>query len=284
MYQQTPTLWLFGPESASLFAMSDQIATFVLNTGVILALMLTIWALSLALRDAGIVDIFWGLGFAVIALVTWTLNPGYGARAALIAGLTMLWGVRLGLYLLIRWRGEPHEDRRYAAMRAKRGPAFWWQSLYVVFGLQALVMLAVSLPVQFGIMAQAPAHLTVFDLLGVLMVMAGLTFESVGDAQLMSFKADPANKGKVMDRGLWAWTRHPNYFGDALVWWGLFMIAFSAPSLWWTALGPALMTWFLVNVSGKALLERGLRKSRPGYDDYVARTSGFIPLPPRRKP
>ena len=263
--------------------MSDEIATFVLNAGVILALMLAVWALSLALRDAGIVDIFWGPGFAVIALVTWAADPGHGARAALIAGLTMLWGLRLGLYLFIRWRGEPHEDRRYAAMRAKRGPAFWWQSLYIVFGLQAVIMLLVSLPVQFGIMAPAPAHLTALDLVGALMVLAGLAFESIGDAQLMAFKADPANKGKVMDRGLWAWTRHPNYFGDALVWWGLFVTAFSAPTLWWTAIGPAVMTWFLINISGKALLERGLRKSRPGYDEYVARTSGFIPLPPKRK-
>ena len=263
--------------------MSDEIATFMLNIGVILALMVAVWAISLALRDAGIVDVFWGLGFAVIALVTWATNPGYGARAALIAGLTMLWGLRLGLYLFIRWYGEAHEDRRYAAMRARRGPGFWWQSLYIVFGLQAAVMLIVSLPVQFGIMAQAPAHLTLLDLVGALIVLTGLAFESIGDAQLMVFKADPANKGKVMDRGLWAWTRHPNYFGDALVGWGLFIIAFAAPALWWTALGPALMTWFLISVSGKALLERGLRKTRPGYDDYVARTSGFIPLPPKRK-
>ncbi|MEX0839622.1 MAG: DUF1295 domain-containing protein [Parvibaculum sp.] len=263
--------------------MSDEIATFVLNAGTVLALMLAVWALSLPLRDAGIVDIFWGPGFAVVAVVTWAANPGYGARAALIAGLTILWGLRLGLYLFIRWRGEPFEDRRYAAMRAKRGPAFRWQSLYVVFGLQTAVMLTVSLPVQFGIMAQTPAHLTILDLAGALTVLAGLAFESIGDAQLMAFKADPANKGKVMDRGLWSWTRHPNYFGDALVWWGLFLIAFSAPALWWTAFGPALMTWFLVSVSGKALLERGLRKSRPGYDDYVARTSSFIPLPPKRK-
>ncbi|ABS64509.1 protein of unknown function DUF1295 [Parvibaculum lavamentivorans DS-1] len=263
--------------------MSGEIATLMLNAGFVLAAMLVVWVLSVILRDAGIVDIFWGLGFVIIALATWSLNPGYSTRAALIAGLTALWGLRLAGHLYLRWRREASEDRRYAAMRAKRGPSFWWKSLYIVFGLQAAIMFAVSLPVQFGIMAETPGRLTLADVLGTVLVLTGLAFEAIGDAQLTAFKADPANRGKVMDRGLWAWTRHPNYFGDAVVWWGLFIIAASSPALWWTAIGPALMTWFLVNVSGKALLERGLRKSRPGYDDYVWRTSGFIPLPPRRR-
>jgi len=263
--------------------MSGEIATLVLNAGFILAAMVLVWLLSLLLRDAGIVDIFWGLGFVLIAAVTSIADSGYSTRAALIAGLTALWGFRLAGHLYLRWRREAAEDRRYAAMRAKRGPAFWWQSLYIVFGLQAAIMFIVSLPVQFGIMSETPARLTVADAVGTTLVLVGLAFEAVGDAQLAAFKADPANRGKVMDKGLWAWTRHPNYFGDAVVWWGLFVIAASSPALWWTAIGPAVMTWFLVNVAGKALLERGLRKSRPGSDDYVRRTSGFIPLPPRRK-
>jgi steroid 5-alpha reductase family enzyme len=154
------------------------------------------------------------------------------------------------------------------------------KSLATVFGLQAVLMWVVSWPVQAAIHAPAPAALGPLDLLGGAVFAAGLLFESVGDWQLARFKADPANRGKVMDRGLWSWTRHPNYFGDFTVWWGLFLFAASVGA-WWTALGPALMSFLLMRVSGKAMLERHMKRSKPGWDEYVRRTSGFFPRPPR---
>lgn len=247
------------------------------------ALMLAIWAVSLFLRDVSIVDVFWGPGFVVLAWSSYLQGAGYEPRALLIAGLVTLWGLRLGTYLGARWLGHEHEDPRYAAMRSRRGPAFAWQSLYIVFGLQAAILWFVALPIQVGAVQTEPAHLTVWDAVGAAVFAVGFCFEAVGDAQLTAFKADPTNAGKVMDRGLWAWTRHPNYFGDALVWWGIFLIAASTPAGWWTILSPVLMTYLLVAVSGKPMLERGLRKSRPEYAAYVERVSAFVPLPPKRQ-
>jgi steroid 5-alpha reductase family enzyme len=174
-------------------------------------------------------------------------------------------------------------DFRYAQMRRSRGDRFWLASLYLVFGLQGLLMWIVSLPIQ---LVQVPgataAPLGRLDLLGFLLWGTGVAFEAIGDWQLARFRADPANRGRVCDEGLWAWTRHPNYFGDALMWWGLYCFAAAAGATW-TAVGPVVMTVLLLEVSGVALLERSLRSSRPGYADYVARTSAFLPLPPRRR-
>ena len=243
--------------------------------------MLALWLLSLALRDASIVDIFWGFGFVVIGVASFFLTEdGSSARRGLIAVLVSVWGLRLAGYLL--WRNAGHgEDPRYQAMRRHWGARFPWISLVTVFALQGVLMWIVSLPVQLTMAAPGGA-LGPLDGLGVALFAVGLCFEAVGDWQLARFKADPANAGHVMDRGLWAWTRHPNYFGDAVVWWGLFAVAAAVPWGWLAAVGPALMTFFLVKVSGAALLERGLARSKPDYADYVARTSGFVPRPPRR--
>ncbi len=242
----------------------------------VIAAMLVVWALSLALRDASIVDVFWGLGFILIAATARAVGDGYPPRQTLVLALTALWGGRLALYLL--WRNWGHgEDYRYRAMRKRHGERFGMASLYTVFALQGGLMWIVSLPVQAAQMAGEPAALTWLDAAGTLLWAVGWGFESLGDWQLVRFKANPANQGKVMDRGLWGHTRHPNYFGDALVWWGLFLIALATPRGAWTIVGPVVMTFFLMRVSGVALLERKLVKTRPEYADYVRRTSAFVP-------
>lgn len=242
--------------------------------------LLLLWLLSLRLRDASIVDIFWGLGFAQIAVVAAALGDGYPWRKLLLALPTAIWGVRLGLYLL--WRNAGHgEDYRYQAMRRAHGARFPLVSLATVFGLQGVLMWIVSLPVQVGQVAVAPERLTLLDGLGLGLWAIGIACETVGDWQLAAFKADPANAGKVMDRGLWRYTRHPNYFGDACVWWGLWLIA-AAGGAWWTVVSPLLMTVLLLKVSGVAMLERTIVKRRPEYADYIARTSAFVPWFPRR--
>ncbi len=247
----------------------------------VVALMLGMWLLSLWLRNASIVDVAWGPGFAGIAAVAFATGDGPLARRALVLGLVGVWGLRLGGYLLWRAWGKP-EDFRYQAMRRHWGARFPLVSLLTVFTLQGVLMWIVSLPVQLAQAAREPAALGAFEALGAALVAVGLFFESVGDAQLARFKSDPANAGRVMDRGLWRYTRHPNYFGDCVVWWGLFAIALGVPGGAYSVVGPIAMTVLLLRVSGVALLERSLVKRRPGYAEYVARTNAFIPGPPRR--
>jgi steroid 5-alpha reductase family enzyme len=243
-------------------------------------LMALLWLASLARADASIVDIAWGPGFALVGLIAAVVGDGAPARRGLVAALAALWGLRLGAYLAWRNHGRG-EDWRYRAMRAHHGDAFRWKSAYIVFGLQGALMWFISLPLQVAAAASEPAALGPLDALGVALFAVGFGFEAIGDAQLARWKADPANAGRVMDRGLWRYTRHPNYFGDACVWWGLYALAAATPGGWLTLLSPALMTFLLLRVSGVALLERGLSKRRPDYADYVRRTSAFFPLPPR---
>jgi steroid 5-alpha reductase family enzyme len=239
-----------------------------------------LWLASLALRNASIVDVFWGLGFALIAAVG-LAHAGSDAapRQWLVAAVVGVWGLRLAGYL--GWRNAGRgEDPRYAAMRRHWGARFSWVSLFTVFGLQGVLMWIVSLPVQ--VVMRAPGGpLGALDALGVAVCAIGIGFEAIGDWQLARFKADPANAGRVMDRGLWRYTRHPN-FGDACVWWGLFAIAVGTPLGPWSIVGPALMTFLLLRVSGVALLERSIGRRRPEYARYAERTSAFFPRPPRR--
>ena len=253
---------------------------FGATAGAVAGCMLALWLLSLALRDASIADIFWGLGFAVIAVSTflWT-NDGSSARRVLITALVSLWGLRLAAYLL--WRNAGHgEDSRYVAMRRYWGPRFWWVSLFTVFALQGTFLWIVSLPVQLGQVAPG-GPLGALDAAGIVLFSIGLSFEAVGDWQLARFKADPANAGRVMDRGLWRYTRHPNYFGDFCVWWGVFIVALSTPYGVWSAIGPAFMSFLLLRVSGVPMLERHIHERRPDYVAYAKRTSAFFPRPPR---
>jgi steroid 5-alpha reductase family enzyme len=250
-------------------------------TGVVtLVAVLSLWLISLLRRDASVVDPFWGPGFVLIAVTAYLVGSGFEPRRLLITGMVAIWGLRLGLHLLARNLHEG-EDRRYRAMREHWGDSFWWVSLGTVFLLQGTLMWIISMPVQVATTAPGPPAFAFLDSVGVTFWGIGMFFEAVGDWQLRRFKADPANAGKVLDRGLWAYTRHPNYFGDAMVWWGIFFVAAAVRGGWLTVFGPLLMTFFLIKISGVAMLERDIGERRPEYRDYIERTSAFVPWPPK---
>jgi len=258
----------------------DTMEVFVTTLAATFALMLGVWLLSLALKDASIVDVVWGLGFLLIAGVCYATTGGYAGRKILITALAAVWGLRLALHIFLRNKGKG-EDYRYQAMRRRFGKRFPIVSLFTVFGLQGVLMWVISLPLQIGQLSREPAGLTWLDWTGAVIWLVGFLFESVGDLQLVRFKAERRNKGKVMDRGLWRFTRHPNYFGDALLWWGFFVIALATPHGVWTVVGPLIMTGLLMKVSGVALLEKTLTKTKPEYAGYVSRTNAFFPWRPR---
>lgn len=259
--------------------MNDVPTALLVAAGAIVVLMLVTWLVSVARRDASIVDIVWGLGFVVVVWAVFATTDGNQTRRILLVAMTMIWGLRLATHLFLRNRGKG-EDHRYQAMRRRYGERFAVVSLYLVFGLQGLLMWIVSLPLQLGQTRQAP-DVGIVAGIGIAVWAFGMYFEAAGDWQLARFKRDPANAGKVMDQGLWRYTRHPNYFGDACVWWG---IALTAAETGVGAIGLAgalVMTILLRRVSGVTLLERSLVKRRPGYEDYVERTSPFLPRRPR---
>ena len=240
-----------------------------------LAVLLLAFLVSLRTGKHQGVDVAWGLGFAAVAVVCLVLRPsGWLAPA-----LTVVWGGRLAWHIYQRGRGSSHDDPRYVEMLAKGSGNRTWYAFRTIYLTQAVTLWFVSLPVQ---LASHYTTLSWWAVIGVALWLLGFTFEAVGDRQLALFRADPASKGKVLDTGLWHYTRHPNYFGDACVWWGLFALACLHWTGWLTILSPLLMTYFLARKTGKPLLEEHLSRTRPGYADYVARTSGFIPWPPRR--
>ncbi len=247
------------------------------------ALMVGTWLVSLVLRNASIVDITWGLGFVVVAWVSALRADAASGAASVLVAMVTVWGLRLGVYLFWRNHGNG-EDYRYVAMRRRWGKRFWLISLATVFVLQGALMWIVSLPVQVAHVGDARdgALAGVALVIGLALYAIGLLFEVGGDAQLARFKADPTNEGKVMRSGLWRYTRHPNYFGDACVWWGVGIVAQAVTGTWWALLGPLVMNILLLRVSGVALLERSLRKRKPDYAEYVRTTSAFVPRPPRQ--
>jgi steroid 5-alpha reductase family enzyme len=245
----------------------------------ITAMMVTIWLISLPIKNVSIVDIGWGAGFVLVGIVSALTASEQGQGRWVLAGMTTLWGTRLTLYLA--WRNLGHgEDYRYVAMR-KKYPSFALSSFLIVFTLQGVLMWVVSLPVQAGIATAQdgwhPLHAT-----GMLIWVIGLSFESMGDFQLATFKANPKNKGKVFDQGLWRYTRHPNYFGDFMVWWGIYIASLAHSTAYWTAIGPVVMSIFLMKVSGVTLLEKTLAKTKEGYQEYVQSTNAFFPGPKRK--
>ena len=246
--------------------------------------MLLLWSLSIRLDDMSIVDIFWGPGFGIVALTTYLLSADAGvpARRVLVTTLTVAWAARLGLHLFIRNRGKGEDPRYTAAFRSRYTRRLHLQTLFKVFLLQGALIWLISMPVQLAEYLREPPSLGLAALAGSALWLAGFLFEAISDWQLVRFKADPANRGQIMDRGLWCYSRHPNYFGNACLWWGLFLIACDSWVGVLTIFAPALMTHFLVNVTGKRLLESRMSQARPGYAAYVSRTSGFLPWPPRR--
>ncbi len=259
--------------------MSGHVDVLATSALVIAGLMILTWLLSLPLRDASIVDIVWGAGFVVVTVVAAAVGDGLEDRQTLLLAVVGVWGLRLAGYLAWRRVGTG-EDRRYRAMRHRAGASFPVRSLFTVFLLQGVVMWVVSLPVQLAMTPTSP-DLGALAVVGVLVWGVGFFFETVGDAQLARFLADPANDGNVMDRGLWRYTRHPNYFGDMCVWWGVFLVAAESGDAVMGVIGPIVMTVLLTRVSGVPLLERSLTRRRKDYDDYVTRTSAFVPRPPR---
>jgi steroid 5-alpha reductase family enzyme len=218
----------------------------------------------------------------LIAWMTFLRSDGYMPRAMLLAVLASCWGLRLAAYLTWRNHGKG-EDPRYGAWRKQYGERFWIVSLFNVFLVQALFMWVIALSMQFGQMSRTPAALTWTDYLGASVWLVGFIFESVGDWQLARFKSDPANHGRVMNRGLWAYSRHPNYFGEMLVWWGIFIIAISAPGGMWTIISPILITLTLLKITGVALTEKTILEKKPEYREYIQSTSAFIPWFPKRR-
>lgn len=254
---------------------------YFLGLAITLGLMTLLWLFSLRLKNAGIVDIFWGTGFVIAFWFFFALTPqGFLPRRLLLAGLVTLWGLRLSIHIWLRNRGKP-EDFRYRKWREETGPAWWWQSLFRVFLLQGVLLWLISAPLLAAQYASAPQRLGVMDFLGAGLWSIGFFFEAVGDYQLTRFRANPENRGRVLDGGVWRYTRHPNYFGDATQWWGYYLIAAAAGGFW-TIFSPILMTLFLLRVSGVTLLEKSLR-DRPGYREYIETTSPFVPWFPRKK-
>jgi len=244
----------------------------------ILVLGLLFWLVSLSKRDVSVVDSAWSLLFLSGFAAYIAASPAPGTRTVLIATLVTVWALRLSAYITWRNWGEG-EDRRYRAMRAKHQPGFAVKSLYLVFGLQGLLAWVIALPLVVAVAGTRPLGL--LDVAGIAVWALGMIFETVADLQLARFKANPENHGRVMDQGLWRYSRHPNYFGECCIWWGFYLIALAAGG-WWTLLSPVLMTFLLLRVSGVTLLERDIGERRPAYREYVQRTSAFLPRPPRQ--
>jgi len=244
------------------------------------AMMTLCWGVSLALRDVSIVDILWAPAFAAIGWMCAWLSPSLAPRSWMVLALITLWALRLGSHILLRWSRLGHEDYRYASIRAKHGSSFPLTSLFWIFWLQASLLWIISFPLQAAITASAP--MSAFDRIGGVVAFVGILIEAVADAQLTRFRAQPGNREHVFNRGLWAWSRHPNYFGDFLLWWGVWIVAMAGGAAVWTVLGPVVMSALLLHYSGAGLMEDTIADRRPAYRDYIKRTSLFFPWPPQR--
>lgn len=263
----------------------DVLTILAVNLGVGCGAMLVLWLACVAMKDVTVIDSWWALGMVLLAGSTYLQSSGAPERRLLLLGLCAAWGLRLGGYLLWRWRGHGM-DRRYKAIlghaHKERGWGFAKASLLLVFATQAPLQFMVSLPVQLGQIDAKPEALGALGYVGAALAVTGILFETVGDWQLVRFKQKPENAGRVLNTGLWRYTRHPNYFGDALTWWGLYLIAAETSTGVWSIIGPIFLTWTLMKWSGAPMLEARLRKTRPDYVAYIEQTSGFIPWPPRK--
>lgn len=255
----------------------DFLALYLQGLGVILAAVTLVWLISLAMKDASIVDIFWGSGFVIVGWAYFLMTDS-SSRKWLLMALVTIWGLRLSFYLAKRNLGKG-EDFRYQRWRSEAGESWWWKSYFKVFLLQGLILWFVSMPL-LGAQFFA-GEIYWLDYLAGIVWLIGFVFEAGGDWQLMAFRADSSNKGKVLNTGLWQFTRHPNYFGDAVQWWAFYLIALAAGT-WWTILSPIVMTFLLMRVSGVVMLEHSLKKTKPEYADYIEKTSAFFPLPPKK--
>lgn len=250
---------------------------FLYSAAAVWLLMTSVFAAALAKKDNSIVDMAWGGGFIMIAGLTFFLQPGFTSRQLLVTLLVTLWGLRLLVHIAFRNRGRG-EDFRYAKWRKEWGRWFIARSYFQIYMLQGIFMLVIAYPIIFT-NASNREGIGVLQGLGTVIWLTGFFFEAVGDAQLTRFKRDQANKGKIMTRGLWTYSRHPNYFGEVMMWWGIFVI--TLPEGWTTMVSPILITFLLLRVSGVTMLEKKY-KGRSDFEDYARRTSAFFPLPPKK--
>jgi steroid 5-alpha reductase family enzyme len=249
--------------------------------GVIMILMTSLWIVSVILKNVSIVDLFWGIGFVLVTWFYFLNSDGFDIRKIIISILVSLWGLRLSSYLTWRNYGKG-EDFRYKQFRQNYGEKrYWWISFFQTFLLQGVLMWLISAPLLGAQYYGQEKNINVFDFTGIFFWTIGFIFEAGGDWQLAVFKANPDNKGKLLDTGFWRYTRHPNYFGDSSVWWGYGFICFAAGS-WLPALGSVLMTLLIIKVSGVVLLEKTLKEQKPLYKEYIEKTSAFIPWFPKK--
>lgn len=258
------------------------VLTMVLTAAALLVLQGLTFAVALKIGKHSVVDTAWGIGIALAALTAFltSINQGQNERRYLLLAASLLWGLRLAAYVGWRNHGKP-EDPRYQDLLAKAKGNRNLYALRMIYLLQAAILWLATVPVQAGMLERAPAG--ALAVAGAVLFAVGFFFESVGDWQLYRFKADPAHRGQVMDRGLWHYTRHPNYFGDFCMWWGLFAISYGSWQELPALVAPLLMTFILTRGTGAAMTDRRMKASRPGYAEYVERTSGFVPLPPKRR-
>ena len=240
-----------------------------------------VWLLSVFLKNASIVDIFWGLGYVVVSGFYFMATPEISTRKTIALILVTIWGLRLSIHIFLRNAGKP-EDFRYQQFRKNYGEKrYWWFSYFQVFLLQGTLVWLISAPLLAISYYTSESSFGILDIAGILVWLIGFTFEAGGDWQLKRFKAIPANKGRLLQTGFWKYTRHPNYFGDAAVWWGFAILSVASGS-YIPVLSSVLMTWLIIKVSGVAMLERTLINTKPGFEEYVKRTSAFIPWFPKK--
>ena len=247
----------------------------------ILALVTILWVISIFIKNVSIVDLFWGLGFVITASFYYLSIEGNDQRRLIVLALVRIWGLRLSAYLAWRNIGKG-EDFRYKQFRKNYGEnRYWWISFFQTFLLQGILMWLISAPLLGAMHSGKHLQPGILDYLGIAFWITGFIFEAGGDFQLAAFKSRPENKGKVLDKGFWKYTRHPNYFGDSSVWWGFALFSLEAGS-YIQVLGSVLMTLLIIKVSGVALLEKSLKDKKPEYQEYVRRTSSFFPWFPRK--
>ncbi len=264
--------------SASILTIDPILGTLALT----LLILSILWRIHVALHDAGIVDHYWGPGFLVIALVWLPYTNASTSAIVLLFALLTIWAIRLTVHLVVRHRKTTGEDSRYAAMRAAGGHKWWLRSLVTVFWLQAIILWAIASPIHvlMGVAANTPVSWGMAAA-GTAIFAIGFMIETIADAQLARFRSDASNQGKLLTSGLRAWCRYPNYFGEALLWWGIGLVAFAASASAWAFAGPLLLTILLLRVSGVMMLDRSLGSTKAGFAEWAARTNAFIPWPPK---
>lgn len=260
----------------------ETIVLLVSNFAAVAAFMAAGWVISLIRKNAAIADSLWGLGFVLVAWLTFFQTDGFFWRKVILVLPATVWGMRLFFHITIRNLGKG-EDPRYAAWRKQYGERFWLVSFYKVFLAQALFLWVIAIGLQYGQISETPAYLTWLDAAGLLVWLTGFTMETMADYQLKAFLADPANKGRIMDRGLWRYSRHPNYFGESLVWWGIFLIVLSTPMGFLTIVSPLVITYTLLRLTGVTLMEQTEFSDHPEYQSYIRRTSAFVPWFPKTR-